>query len=140
LGGALAANVHGRGLALQPFDADVIASTLIGPDGEPRRRGRTENGELCRLAAGGYGLVGVVIQLQLRLAPRQQRARVVEALEVDAVVPTMERRAGEGVRFGDWQLAIDPAGSDLRRLIDRAAEQGGSYDLTYHRFATRAQV
>jgi len=28
----------------------------------------------------------------------------------------------------------------FRRLIDRAAERGGSYYLTYHRFATRAQI
>jgi FAD/FMN-containing dehydrogenase len=32
------------------------------------------------------------------------------------------------------------AGEDFRRLIDRAIEQGGSYFLTYHRFARRDQV
>jgi FAD/FMN-containing dehydrogenase len=32
------------------------------------------------------------------------------------------------------------AADDFRRLIDRAIEVGGSYYLTYHRFATRAQV
>jgi FAD/FMN-containing dehydrogenase len=29
---------------------------------------------------------------------------------------------------------------DFRRLIDVAVERGGSYYLTYHRWATRAQV
>ena len=32
------------------------------------------------------------------------------------------------------------AAGDFRRLIDRAIEHGGSYFLTYHRWATRAQV
>ncbi len=35
---------------------------------------------------------------------------------------------------------IAKAAEDFRRLIDRAIEHGGSYFLTYHRWATRAQV
>jgi hypothetical protein len=30
--------------------------------------------------------------------------------------------------------------ADFRRLIDHAIRRGGSYFLTYHRWATRAQV
>ena len=36
IGGAVAANVHGRGLTLRPFVNDVESLTLIGPDGERR--------------------------------------------------------------------------------------------------------
>jgi hypothetical protein len=32
------------------------------------------------------------------------------------------------------------AAEDFRRIIDRAIEHGGSYYLTYHRWATRKQV
>jgi FAD/FMN-containing dehydrogenase len=35
---------------------------------------------------------------------------------------------------------MEAAAAAFRRLIDRAIERGGSYYLTYHRFATRAQV
>jgi FAD/FMN-containing dehydrogenase len=35
---------------------------------------------------------------------------------------------------------IRKAADDFRRLIDRAIEHGGSYFLTYHRWASRAQV
>lgn len=35
---------------------------------------------------------------------------------------------------------IDRAATDFRRLIDRAAEHGGSYFLTYHRWARKRQV
>ncbi len=34
LGGALASNIHGRGLDLQPFVDDIEAFTLVRPDGE----------------------------------------------------------------------------------------------------------
>jgi FAD/FMN-containing dehydrogenase len=35
---------------------------------------------------------------------------------------------------------LDKAQRDFRRLIDRAADFGGSYYLTYHRWATRDQI
>ena len=46
-----------------------------------------------------------------------------------------------------FNLHVDPspdgiaaAADAFRRLIDRAVERGGSYYLTYHRFATRTQL
>jgi len=36
--------------------------------------------------------------------------------------------------------AVEKSAADFRRLIDRAIALGGSYYLTYHRFATRAQI
>ena len=38
------------------------------------------------------------------------------------------------------QDGLAKAAGDFRRLIDRACEHGGSYFLTYHRWASRAQV
>ena len=38
------------------------------------------------------------------------------------------------------QDGLAKAAVDFRRLIDRASEFGGSYFLTYHRWASRAQV
>src|SRR5262245_59300358 len=60
LGGALAANIHGRGLRFPPIVADVESFVLVDADAEVRRCSRTENAELFRLAVGGYGLFGVV--------------------------------------------------------------------------------
>ena len=60
IGGALAANVHGRGLKMKPFIADVESFVLVDARGDIRTCSRTENGELFRLAIGGYGLFGVI--------------------------------------------------------------------------------
>ncbi|MCA9243649.1 MAG: FAD-binding oxidoreductase [Phycisphaerales bacterium] len=60
IGGALAANVHGRGLLMAPFVSDVESFTLVIADGQTRRCSRDENSELFSLAIGGYGLFGVI--------------------------------------------------------------------------------
>ena len=70
LGGALAANIHGRGLRMKPFVADVEAFELVNALGELVRCSRTENRDLFQLAIGGYGLFGVVVRVCLRLDER----------------------------------------------------------------------
>jgi FAD/FMN-containing dehydrogenase len=116
IGGSLSANIHGRGLDLPPFVADVEAFTLIGADGEVRRCSRTENRDLFRLAIGGYGLFGVIDRVTLRLAPRTKLRRVVEIATIDEAVASLEARALAGFGYGDFQFAIDPASPDFLRL------------------------
>src|SRR6266511_3515294 len=60
LGGALGANIHGRGLALKPIIGDVESFTLMHADGSLSTCSRSENRELFSLVIGGYGLFGVV--------------------------------------------------------------------------------
>jgi FAD/FMN-containing dehydrogenase len=115
LGGALAANVHGRVLGRAPIVADVVAFTLVDANGQLRRCSREENAELFRLVIGGYGLFGPVVSVRLRLAPRRKVRREVAVLTVDDVVATLEARAAEGCGYGDFQFAIDPAGDDFLR-------------------------
>lgn len=115
LGGALAANVHGRVLGRAPISADVVAFTLIDAGGEVRRCSRVENAELFRLALGGYGLFGPIVSVRLRLARRRKVRREVAVLTIDEVVPTLEARTAEGCAYGDFQFAIDPAGDDFLR-------------------------
>jgi FAD/FMN-containing dehydrogenase len=118
LGGALAANVHGRGLRLKPIVGDVESFVLVGADGEPVRCSRDENAELFRLAIGGYGLFGIIASVTLRLSPRQKVQRVVELLDVRDLVAAVERRIAEGFLYGDLQFATDEHGDDfLRRGI-----------------------
>ena len=115
LGGALAANVHGRGLAMRPLIADVEQFTLVDARGAIHTCSRTENAELFRLVIGGYGLFGVVYSVVLRLAPRQKLERVVEIATADDLMERFARRVADGFVYGDFQYAIDPAGDDFLR-------------------------
>ncbi len=115
IGGAMAANVHGRGLQLKPFIADVESFVLVGPDGLSRTCSRRENEELFRLAIGGYGLFGVVASATLRLASRRKVERVVEIIDVDDLIPAFEKRIADGYLFGDFQYATDERSEDFLR-------------------------
>ncbi|MCE9520592.1 MAG: hypothetical protein K8R87_13690 [Verrucomicrobia bacterium] len=44
------------------------------------------------------------------------------------------------LRVAQGEEGVEKAKSEFRRLIDRALERGGSFFLTYHRWATREQM
>src|SRR2546427_5664081 len=74
IGGALAANAHGRGLLFKPFVGDVESFVLVDADGIPRTCSREENAELFRLAIGGDGAFGGVAPPPPRAAARGEGA------------------------------------------------------------------
>jgi FAD/FMN-containing dehydrogenase len=115
LGGALAANVHGRGLQLQPIVDDVEAFTLIDAHGESRRCSRAENPDLFRLAIGGYGLFGIIADVTLRLAPRLKLERRVAVVMLDEVMELLQERRAPEWLYGDFQYAIDERSPDFLR-------------------------
>lgn len=118
LGGAVSANVHGRGLRMRPFVDDIESLTVCTADGELVTCSRERNGELFSLVAGGYGLFGVVVSVTLRLGPRRKLRRLVDVLDIDDAIPAVRRRVAEGCLYGDFQYAIDPAdNSFLRRGV-----------------------
>ncbi len=116
LGGALSANIHGRGLTMHPVVGDVESLCLVDARGEAHECDRTENAELFRLAIGGYGLFGPIHALTLRLAPRTKIRRVVEVFASDELIPAFQARIEEGCLYGDFQFAIDPMSADFLRL------------------------
>lgn len=113
LGGALAANIHGRGLLMGPIVGDVEAFTLLGPDGDAMTCSRTEHAELFALAIGGYGLFGVIVDVTLRLVPRRTLRRVVRVIDIDDAVNAAERRIRDGFLYGDFQFDVDPRSPDF---------------------------
>lgn len=118
IGGALAANIHGRGLALKPFINDVEAFVLVDAEGRARRCSRSENAELFRLAIGGYGLFGIIAQVTLRLAVRRKLERIVEIANLNELMPSFEQRINDGFLYGDFQFMTDAdAEGFLRRGV-----------------------
>jgi FAD/FMN-containing dehydrogenase len=109
VGGAIAANIHGRGLDFPPFSADLESLQLLRADGELTECSRERNAELFRLVVGGYGLFGVVVSAKLRLVRRQKVERVVELLGLPSLVQAFEARIRDGYAYGDFQFATDPA-------------------------------
>jgi len=115
IGGALAANVHGRGLAMKPIVGDVESFVLVLPDGEMVTCSRDENGDLFRLAIGGYGLFGCVYSARLRLIARRTLERVVEVRLIEDLMQLFDGRISDGFLYGDFQFATDPTTDDFLR-------------------------
>jgi FAD/FMN-containing dehydrogenase len=113
LGGALAANVHGRGLTQRPIIADVESFTLVDPQGEVRQVSRTNEPALYGLVIGGYGLLGAVTSVRLRLAPRKILHRTVTLVTVDELIARFDERISDGFLFGDCQFSIDERSPDF---------------------------
>jgi FAD/FMN-containing dehydrogenase len=118
IAGALSCNAHGRGLTLKPIVDQVLSFDLIGPDGERRTCSRDQNGDLFRLAIGGYGLFGVISNVQLKLRPRVKVRRVVVLGETSHIAERFEERIRDGYLYGDYQFATDSTrDSFLRRGV-----------------------
>ncbi len=108
IGGALAANAHGRGLRFKPMISDVESFTLVDGQGKVLTCRRNENRELFRLAIGGYGLFGVITDVKLRLTRRVKVQRIVQLINLTDLVPAVEKRISDGYLYGDFQFDIDP--------------------------------
>jgi FAD/FMN-containing dehydrogenase len=115
IGGAVSANIHGRGLRMKPFIADIEALKVVDSSGTVRRCDRNENKDLFHLIIGGYGLFGFIYSVTLRLAPRQMLRRVVRLLDVEDLIPHLNDRIDAGFLYGDFQFAIDDQSEDFLR-------------------------
>jgi len=68
VGGSLAANAHGRDLRFPTIADSVLGFRLMLADGSVISVSRHENADLFSLAVGGYGLFGVILDVDLELA------------------------------------------------------------------------
>ncbi len=113
IGGSLGSNIHGRGLKMKPFIQDIESFQLIDSNGEVRTCSRKENSDLFGLAIGGYGLLGIVYSVELRLVPRQKVERVSKLERVDDLIPDYEDRIAEGFKYGEFLYNSDTKSDDF---------------------------
>lgn len=115
IGGALAANIHGRGLSLKPIIDDVESFVLVDGKGRALDCSRHQNRELFRLAIGGYGLFGVIARVTLRLRPRRKLKRVVRIIDLCDLMASFEKRIADGFLYGDFQFMTDSGAEGFLR-------------------------
>jgi FAD/FMN-containing dehydrogenase len=115
IGGAISANIHGRGLIFAPFSMDVESLQIVTAGGELVVCSRRQEPELFRLAVGGYGLFGIIVSATLRLVPRQKVQRVVQLMAMPEVMRAFETRIQQGYTYGDFQFSTDPRSGGFLR-------------------------
>jgi FAD/FMN-containing dehydrogenase len=116
LGGALSANIHGRGLRLRPFVADIDSFSIVDPAGNLQVCSRTMNSRLFSLAIGGYGLFGPVTTITLRLQQRRRVERRVTIANIDDLPDLFDLRTRQGYEFGDCQFATDSGSREFLQV------------------------
>jgi FAD/FMN-containing dehydrogenase len=116
LGGAVAANVHGRGLTLRPLVQDIEALTIVDAQGEFIECSRMKNALLFRHVVGGYGMFGIIYSVRLRLTARQLLRRTVRHIRAGDLISSFEQLISAGFLYGDWQFAIDDKSDDFLDL------------------------
>ena len=113
IGGALAANIHGRVLTNKPIIEDIVSFRIIDAEGRLLNCSREENADLFRLAIGGYGLFGVIVSVTMQLVPRQKMQRIVELRTIDELCDAFTDRIKTGYLYGDLQFVTDETSDDF---------------------------
>jgi FAD/FMN-containing dehydrogenase len=72
VGGSLSVNCHGWQHNRPPIASSVESLRLMTSDGKVLRCSRSENAELFSLALGGYGLLGIILDADLRVVPNER--------------------------------------------------------------------
>ena len=71
IGGTLSANAHGRDLDKTSVVETVKSFRLLTADGDVLNVSRAENPELFKLVIGGYGLFGVILDVDIQLVDNE---------------------------------------------------------------------
>lgn len=113
LGGSVSVNCHGWQPSSPPIAASVRALSVVTADGALHLCSRDEDPELFGLVLGGYGLFGVILDLDLDLVPNEVYRAERFAVPLADYVATLEREVlraepPPGLAFG--RLAIAPRG------------------------------
>ncbi len=72
LGGSLSVNCHGWQFNRPPIASTVEAFRLMRADGGIVKCSRVENTNLFALVLGGYGLFGIILDVDLRVTPNER--------------------------------------------------------------------
>jgi len=131
LGGAIAADVHGKNHHGEgSFGAFVDSFDLMGPDGKVRRCARDENPDLFAWTLGGMGLTGVILRATIRLRPVTTgwiRQQTIPAPNLDAALAAFER--GLGATYSVAWIDALASGPDLGRSLVMLGEHAAVADL-----------
>jgi len=111
VGGSLSVNCHGWQNDSPPISGTVESFRILTASGSILRCSRTENQELFSLALGGYGLFGVMLEVNLRVVPNEfYRAEAHHVAPMDyarAYREFTQNREDVGLAYGRINVAPD---------------------------------
>src|SRR3954447_12903453 len=107
IGGTLSVNAHGWPVPFGPFGSTLRGFRIMLADGSVVTCSATENADLFRLAVGGYGLFGIVIDADLAMAENSLLTPVWELMKADAFARRFVARANNpSLRMAYGRLSV----------------------------------
>jgi len=100
VGGSISVNCHGWQHNKPPIASTVESLRLMKADGVIVHCSRDENAELFSLVLGGYGLFGVILDVNLRVVPNERYHAEVEVLPADQYVSRFAERTNSATDIG----------------------------------------
>lgn len=131
LGGAIAADVHGKNHRRDgSFRSFVDWIEVMGADGEVRRCSRTENPDLFDFTLGGMGLTGVILRTAIRLRSVESawiRQTTIAAPNLAAAMEALE--AGSGAAYAVAWIDCLCTGRAMGRSLITLGEHATAAEL-----------
>lgn len=90
VGGSVSVNCHAWQYGRPPIASSVESFRLILADGRIVNCSRTRNKELFSLALGGYGLLGVILDVDLRVVPNERYRLEQSIVPVEQALSTFD--------------------------------------------------
>jgi len=119
VGGSISVNCHGWQPDAPPISSTVESFRLMKADGSIVQCSRNENAELFSLVLGGYGLFGIILDVELRVVPNECYAQETAIVAVTDYVAhyedAMRNPAGVGMAYG--RLCVAPGDAYFREAI-----------------------
>lgn len=95
VGSTFSVGAHGWAVPYGPFGSTVRSIRLMLADGSIVNCSRSENAELFGLAMGGYGLVGVLLDLEVEMIPNTLMKPTYERMNADALLERFMKRLAD---------------------------------------------
>ena len=107
IGGTLSVNAHGWPVPFGPFGSTLQRFRIMLADGSVVTCSAAENAELFRLAVGGYGLFGIVIDADLVMVENSLLTPVSELMKADVFARRFVARANDpSLRMAYGRLSV----------------------------------
>ena len=110
VGGSISVNCHGWQYNRSPIASTVESFRLMQADGTVVLCSRTENPELFSLALGGYGLFGIILDVELRVVPNERYRLEQTLVPVDQSLATFDSQIKDqpGVQMVYARMSVVP--------------------------------
>jgi FAD/FMN-containing dehydrogenase len=100
VGGSISVNCHGWQHNCPPIASTVESLGLMKADGSIVRCSREDNAELFSLVLGGYGLIGIILDVDLRVVPNERYRAEVETLPSEKYVSRFSDKVNGAADIG----------------------------------------